>query len=119
MSDLLNLAGRVLGACAGIVNAVAWAFAIWVPDAGLQLSGVSAAIAFLMTLLSLLAAIAAWRGQAVMLFVMFLASFLPIGALLLRVDHWLHWVGMLDLVLLLGCVLIWWSGRGGRRVSGA
>jgi hypothetical protein len=119
LSGLLNLAGRVLGAGAGIVNAVAWAFAIWIPAAGLQLSGVSAAIAFLMTLLSVLAAIAALRGHAVMLFAMFLASFMPIGALLLRVDHWLRWVGVLDLVLLLGSALIWWSGRAGRRGSAA
>jgi hypothetical protein len=44
--------------------------------------------------------------------VAFLASFFPIGvSLMARQDHWLHWVGWLDVGLLVAAVLIWVTRR--------
>jgi hypothetical protein len=41
----------------------------------------------------------------------FLASFLPVGAVLVQVDLWFQWVGVLDLLLLLATALIWYGAR--------
>jgi hypothetical protein len=41
----------------------------------------------------------------------FLASFFPIGISLLARDHWLQWVGWLDLGLLASAVLTWLGKR--------
>ena len=55
------------------------------------------------------AGIAAVHGHAAVIALAFLASFFPIGVSLLPRDHWLQWVGWLDLGLLVSAVLIWVS----------
>lgn len=99
--------GRCIGAAAGAVAALAWVYTMWMPGAGLELTGVSFAVGFLMTVFALIAVISSWHGHATILFAMFLASFLPVGAVLLRADHWLRFIGVLDLCLLAAAVLIW------------
>jgi hypothetical protein len=46
-----------------------------------------------------------------MLMVAFLASFLPVGAVLIQVDIWFRWIGMLDVALLVAVSLIWFGAR--------
>jgi hypothetical protein len=103
--------GRAVGALAGALLAVLWAYAMWIPAAGLPLSGISFAVALLMCFLAIIAVIAATHGHSTMLTIAFLASFLPVGAVLLRVDLWLRWIGILDLALLAAVALIWWGSR--------
>jgi len=107
MRKILNTSARALGALCGGVLAVVWAVTLWVPAAGLHLAGVSVVVALMLTVFGLFAAIAAVRGHAAAIVLLFLASFFPIGASLVRVDHWLHWVGWLDVGLLVAAVPMW------------
>lgn len=107
--------GRGIGALAGASLSVLWAYAMWVPEAGLRsLSGIGLAVAFLMCFLAIIAVIASTRGHSGMLIVAFLASFLPVGAVLIQVDLWFRWLGVLDLALLAAAALIWLGSRARR-----
>jgi hypothetical protein len=107
MLRALNAFGRALGALCGAALSVAWVFALWVPAAGLTLSGVSVVVALLLAIFAVFATIASIRGHAAVVVLLFLASFFPIGAYLMPADHWLRWVGWVDLGLLVAAVLIW------------
>jgi ABC-type glycerol-3-phosphate transport system permease component len=111
MLKALNAFGRALGALCGAVLSVAWILAVWVPAAGLTLSGVSVVVALLLAMFAVFAIIASLKGHAAVVVLLFLASFFPIGAYLMPVDHWLRWIGWLDLGLLLAAVLIWVTRR--------
>jgi hypothetical protein len=108
----LNAFSRALGALCGAMLSVAWVFALWVPEVRLTLSsGVSVVVALLLAVFAVFATIASVRGHAVVVVLLFLASFFPIGAYLMSADHWLRWVGWLDLGLLLAAVLMWVTRR--------
>lgn len=117
MSNVLFMLGQGIAALCGAAAGVAWAFAMWVPSAGLTLTGFSFVVALLMALLALFAVIAAVRGHAAVLVILFLASFFPVGAVLMTADHWLQWVGRADLGFLAGAVLMWLGGRLGRQAG--
>ena len=107
----MEFAGRALGALSGAVMSVLWMYAVWFPSPEISMQGVGVAVAWLMALLAIFAIIASVKGHHVVLFVAFLASFLPVGAFLLYVPDWPRWIGVLDIVLLLASVLIWQSAR--------
>lgn len=109
--------GRWLGMAAGSLLAVLWAYIMWVPAAGMDVSGVSFTVAFLMCVLGVIAVLASYRGHSTVLMISFIASFLPIGALMVQVDLWLRWLGILDLVLLAAAALIWWGRPRGAAVA--
>jgi hypothetical protein len=111
VTKLLNLLGRGIGALSGALLAVCWTYVMWVPAAGLHLSGVSFIVALLLALAGLFSVIAAVRGHSLVLVLAFVASFFPIGVTLLQVDHWLRWAGWLDIGLLAGGVLMWLTTR--------
>jgi hypothetical protein len=103
--------GRGLGVVAGAATTLIWVYAIYFPSGGLTISGVSIVVAALMGLLGLFVAIASVKGHAPVLFVAFVASFLPVGAYMLGVDHWLRLVGILDMLILTAGLLLWASSR--------
>lgn len=106
MTKTINWLGRGLGVvCAGAL-ALVWAFVLWVPAAGLTVTGISVVTALLLVAFAVFAGIAAAHGHAIVLALLFLASFFPVGAFLMPTDHWLKWVGWLDLGLLISAVLI-------------
>lgn len=107
----MELAGRALGALSGAFTSVLWMYAIWFPSEGISMSGVSVAVAWFMAMLAIFAIIASVKSHAVVLFVAFLASFLPVGAYLLYVRDWPRWIGVLNLVLLVASILLWQSAR--------
>jgi hypothetical protein len=114
--------GRVLGIGTGSLLAALWSYIMWVPDGGFDLSALSSVgrfvlllIGFLMCLLGIIATIASYRMHSAVLMVTFIASFVPLGAVLIRDDSGLRWLGILDLVLLAAAALIWW----GRPRAGA
>ena len=111
MAKAINWLGRALGLVCAAAAAGAWAFALWVPSAGLNLSGISVVTALLLVAFALFAGIGAARGHAVVVALFFLASFFPVGVFLLPTDHWLKWVGWVDLGLLAATVLIWVTAR--------
>jgi hypothetical protein len=119
MLKALNAFGRALGALCGAVLSVAWVFALWVPEARLTLSGVSVVVALLLAIFAVFATIASIRGHAAVVVLLFLASFFTIGAYLMPVDHWLRWVGWVDLGLLLAAALIWITRRAALTSSSA
>lgn len=118
MLNILNGAGRALGVLCGAALGVGWAYALWVPADGVALAGASVVlVALLMASLALFAAIASWRGHPTVVALIFLASFFPIGLSLLPSEHWLRWLGRLDLGLLVAGVLIWITARAAKPVE--
>lgn len=115
MAGWIRDAGRGLGVTAGAANAAAWAFAMWVPTGGLTLSGIDLVVGFVMCLASVIAVIAAARGHSGVLFVTFLVSYLPVGAFVLTLDHWLYWIGWSDLALLASAAMIRFAAPGAAR----
>jgi hypothetical protein len=107
VAKAINLLGRALGLVCGAALAGAWAFVLWVPAAGLTVTGISVVTALLLVTFAVFAAIAAVYGHATVIALLFLASFFPVGAFLMPTDHWLKWVGWVDLGLLVAAVLIW------------
>ena len=107
MASAVNWVGRGLGVACGASLAAIWAFVLWVPSAGLTVTGISVVTALVLVALGIFAAIASAHGHALVLVLLFLASFFPVGAFLLPTDHWLKWVGWVDLGLLAAAVLIW------------
>jgi hypothetical protein len=89
-------------------------YAIWFPSPEISMSGVSVAVAWFMAVIAVFAIIASLRGHHVVLFIAFLASFLPVGAYLLYVRDWPRWIGILNLVLLGASILLWQSTRRAR-----
>lgn len=111
MTRAINWFGRGLGVVCAAALALAWAFVLWVPTMGLTVTGISVVTALLLVVLAVFAGIAAAYGHAVVLALLFLASFFPVGAFLMPTDHWLKWVGWLDLGLLISAVLIRLTAR--------
>jgi hypothetical protein len=111
---LFYLAGSVLGALSGAAVAVLWMLALWLPSSGEMLSGISFVVSLLMALIALFVVIASLHGHSVVLIVAFVASFFPIGVHLIGVDHWLSWIGRLNVAYLVAGGLLWL----GRRAEG-
>jgi hypothetical protein len=107
MANTINWFGRGLGVACGAGIAAVWAFVLWVPSAGLTVTGISVVTALVLVVFGVFAAIAAAHGHALVVALFFLASFFPVGAFLLPTDHWLKWVGWVDLGLLVAAILIW------------
>lgn len=107
MTKSINWLGRALGVVCAAALASAWAYTLWVPSAGLTLESFNVVTALFFVVLAIFAGIAAVHGHATVIALMFLASFFPIGVSLLPRDHWLQWVGWLDVGLLVSAVLIW------------
>ncbi len=108
---VVDYAGRGLGAVSGALVALLWTLALWMPESGMALTGINFVVGLLMALLGLFAVIAAVRGHAGVLVVLFVASFFPVGVALAGADHWLAWAGRLDVCYLVAALLI----RLGRR----
>ena len=111
MAKAINMLGRGLGLVCAAILASIWAFVLWVPSDGFSVDGVNVVGALMFLVLAAFAAIASVHGHALVIALLFLASFFPIGVSLLPRDHWLHWVGWLDLGLLVAAVLIWATKR--------
>jgi len=105
-------AGRATGVLAGGVAALLWIAIVWFPVGGLMLEGVSVVVGLFLALFSLIAAIAAFNGQAAVVFVCFVACFFGVGTFALNVDNWFRVFGVLDLLLLAASAMIWYSKRG-------
>jgi hypothetical protein len=119
VSKILSILGRTIGTVTGGVASAAWMIAMWVPSAGLTLSGISFVAALVMALSALFAAIASVRGHTVVVVLVFLASFFPVGLFLSTTDHWLKWVGRLDVGFLIAAVLMWAGSRSAKPANAA
>jgi len=114
--NTVNTIARALGALCGAALAVIWTSTFWVPAAGLTLPGISAIGALMFTVFALFATIASLRGHATVVVLLFLASFFPVGASLIRIDHWLRIVGWLDVGLFAASALLWLTRPRGQPV---
>ena len=116
MRRLCLEAGRGLGALASALLAILWVYTMWAPGAALGLSGIGLAIGFMMVVIAIIGVIAAYHGHAAALLIAFLASFLPVGALLVQAaDPGDRWIGVLDLVLLVAAALVHFGNKAVRR----
>jgi hypothetical protein len=115
--NLFKWAGRSLGALSGAAVAVLWMLALWLPGSGEMLSGISFVVALLMALIALFVVIASLHGHSLVLVVAFVASFFPIGVHLAGVDHWLSWIGRLNLGYLVAGGLLWLARRAEARAQ--
>jgi hypothetical protein len=118
MTKSIDALGRVLGVVCAAALSGAWAYVLWVPSAGLTLENLNVVTALFFVVLSIFAGIAAVHGHAAIVALVFLASFFPIGISLLARDHWLQWVGWLDLGLLASAVLTWLGKRRDAKAPG-
>lgn len=109
MNQALTIAGRGIGFLAGTVSAVLWISIMWFEVGGFKLAGFAVAWGAFMALVSLVAAIAAYQGQAGVVFLGFVVSFFGVGWFSLNVQNWFRIFGILDLLLLLSSVMIWVS----------
>jgi len=112
---LVHLLSRGLGAVCGAALALAWVYAVWIPAAGIALTGMSFVVGIALALAALIAVIASVHGHAAVVVIVFVASFFPVGAVLMTADHWLRWIGVLDLGLLVAGVGMWLGARAGER----
>ena len=110
MAHAIHWVGRILGVLCAAALAVAWAFALWVPAAGLS-AGVSVIAGLAFLVFAIFAGIASAYGHVAVVVLFFLASFLPIGAIFLIQPDWHKWVGWGDLGLLAAAVLMWATTR--------
>jgi hypothetical protein len=111
MTAALSWAGRVIGMLASAACCLLWVIIIWFPSGGLIVRWWSLPLAALRGLMALVAGIASFQGHAIVIFVIFVASFLPVGAYLLGIDHWLRFVGMLNVTMLAAALLIGIANR--------
>ena len=109
LRTLSQYAGKIIGAASGVAACGLWVWAIGAPPATFPLSGVSIAIAVLMMLIAIFAVIASVRGHGLALVVMFVMSFLPVGAYLFGMPHLLRWIGVSNLGFLMAGLMIWSS----------
>lgn len=103
---IVDYVGRGVGALSGAAVAALWMLGVWMPDSGIALTGINFVVALLMALLALFAVIASIRGHVVVLVILFVASFFPVGVTLIGADHWLGWVGRLNLGYAAAALLI-------------
>ena len=111
MAAMLGVVGRALGVVSSALTALLWLYVIWFPDGSLAISGVSVLVAGLMCLGAMIAGIASYRGHSAVIVGVFVVSFLPIGAMLLSVEHVLRFVGILNVLLALAAGMIWFGHR--------
>lgn len=117
LSRSLSWLGRAFGALTGALLSVAWSFAIWVPTQGVALTGFSFVVALLMAAFALFATIASIKGHFVVVGLVFLASFFPVGVALITADHWLQWIGRLDLGYSIAALLMWVGARAAKAAT--
>lgn len=107
MWNTIEIAGKAIGAIAGIIACGSWLAAMTLPDSGLKLSGLTLIVSVGMIFLAIFAVIASLRGHGVPLLVIFFASFFPVGLYLIGAPHPLKWVGVSNLGFLVAGLLIW------------
>jgi endonuclease/exonuclease/phosphatase (EEP) superfamily protein YafD len=100
-------AGRVIGAASGVAACGLWLWALGTPQGAFTLSALHIAIGVLMMLFAIFAVIASVRAHGMVLLVIFVMSFFPVGGYLLGTPLWLRWVGVADFGFLAGGLLIW------------
>lgn len=111
MAALIGFIGRGLGVVTSALTALLWLYVIWFPDGSLTISGVSVLVAGLMCLAAMIAGIASYHGHSLVILGVFIVSFLPIGAMLLGVDHILRFAGILNVLLAVAAGMIWLGNR--------
>ncbi len=107
------VAGQVIGALSGLATCLGWSAAMWGPSGVVVSSGTGFTAALPMMFLGICAVIASLRAHGVALIIIFVASFFPVGWILATKlsDHFLHWVGLLNLGYLVAGLMICAMGK--------
>ncbi len=99
--------GQFIGGVSGVGACGLWLTAMWSPALDFTLSGPSFVVGFVMALFAIGAIIASVRDHSVVLIVLFLASFFPVGVYFFSATHWLHWIGVFNVGYLVAGLLMW------------
>ena len=111
LQTLSRYVGKFIGAASGVAACGLWLWVLGTPQDTFFLSAVHIAVGVLMMLLATFAVIASLRGHGLVLVVMFIMSFFPVGGYLLGVPHWLRWIGVSNLGFLVAGLMIMYSTR--------
>lgn len=107
MREFLHLLGKNIGAISGAGAALLWVAAMWDPSNNWDNTPVSFSIAMIMVVLCVMAMIASYKGHGIVLIILFLVSFYPIGYYLWTVPHWVRWIGAFNVGFVIAGLLVW------------
>jgi hypothetical protein len=102
----MRSAGRILGACAALGALILWGVFLFANPYAPQAQGRALTFGGLMMLSALVSAAAAVRGAHLGMYLLFAASFFPVGAASLSGPGIFSGIGWLNLAYLAGAVLV-------------
>ena len=116
----MRTAGRILATCAALGAAVLWATFLFANPYAPPAEGRALTFGGLMMLSALVSAAAAIRGAHLGMYLLFFASFFPVGGAALSGPGLFSAIGWLNLVYLAGAALVHvGTSRARRRRAGA
>lgn len=111
MTQLIRTVGKVIGVVSGGVAAIMWTQLMWFGGFEWSQPFPVFVVAMIMVIISVAVVIAAFREHNRVLLFLFVISFFPIGISIITADHWIRWVGFVNLGYLLAGILMWESGQ--------
>ena len=117
MLQVRLIIGKLIGIVSGSIAALMWTQAMWM--GGIEWSQPIPVffVAIVMLVLSIAVVIASVREHHRALVILFAISFFPIGLYLFTVDHWINWIGAMNIGFLLAGVLMWKTQDAGSAVT--
>lgn len=98
--------GRTLGVAASLAIVVLWATFLLRESASPGATVMTSNVAVFMLLIGLIGLGASWRAKPVGMLIAFAASFLPVGLYVLVSEGFYRLIGVADLLLLAGALLL-------------
>jgi len=117
MFRVRQLIGKIIGIVSGIIVGSMWAIAMWSGSVDWTHPLAVFVVAIIMLMLSIAVVIGSMREHHRALIFIFVASFFPIGLYLFTLDHWINWIGVLNIGHLLAGVLMWESNHSAKATN--
>ena len=116
--SLTHTIARYVGVVSSGGAAVLWVLVMWLPSAREVLGSWSPmVVGVILMFLAIIGALAALRGHANAMLGLFLAAFLPVGGVLIWANHWMRWIGVLNLLYLVAGMIVRWTAAPRERES--
>ncbi len=119
MLQLRLVLGKLIGFVSGAIATLMWNQLMWFggTESSQLFSNFTIAtwtqplpvfvVAMIMMLLSIAVVIASFREHHRALVILFIISFFPIGISLFGADHWIKWIGYVNVGFLIAGLLMW------------
>lgn len=128
MLQIRLVIGKLIGIVSGGIAALMWNQLMWF--GGIESSQLFSnfaiakwtqpfpvfVVAMIMVILSISVVIAALREHYRALIILFVISFFPIGISLFSAEHWIKWVGVVNIGFLLAGILMWRPQGSGQTI---